>query len=803
MSKHSKRQGEAANAPPPAAFAPVTEPFFSRGVLRALGAILALSLLMFADLLFAPVPKVISQPGTDLTSGEADSRAYVIDHIRRGKLPLWCPHIYSGTPWLSQLQSGALYPVNLLFLPFSTERMVVVDVWLHLFLLGAGLCLWLRALHRSPLACFVAGAIGMFCGPVFLHVYAGHLNNIAAMTWAPWLFLGARLVADGRLRCGAITGAIALGLQFLSGHIQYAYYTCIATALYALACLPDTRRRLLFLAVMASLASVAVALAAAQILPGIADLSTSARGGKGTAYAFAAMFSFPPENVLTLLSPDLFGNITSFMYWGRCNHWEMTLFYGTAGLVLTCAGLASADSRARRTLAIPLALLFILALGSHTPLFPLLFKYAPGFNSLRGNSKFTFPCILFALALAGYGVDALLQGNRRRRLGWSALASAAACAAAALALLATNGGGLWRDLLGMIRSSGESYLPPQWFDSAHNAAASARFAAFRLLIPAASLGIVGAVLLAKLRPTFRASSIALLAIAEVFLFSRSARVTFSLAGYREDTGQEAVRRYVAGRRPDERLLLADEPNTALYTGANNIWGYGVVPQRRYLEFMAWTQGIDPDLTTQYVPFQRLDPLFALLRLRRAIVSDGHALRLVDAPAPPMEHVQLISRCRVLPGRDAIFQAMRESGFDPRSEVLLEREPNPRPIDLGSQPGTVRITDSTNDWLDIEADVKAPAILLVTDPYAPSWQAVALPGGVPQAYEVLPADYILRAIPLGIGHHKLRLEFRPAGFALGLWTSFAAWLGLLGWAMAIALSKRRRGAAIDVDKGAHP
>lgn len=794
MAGHGNRQAGAAATPAPPPPEPASEPFFSRGVLRALGAILALSLLMFADLLFAPNPRTLSQPGTDLTAGEADGRVFTLDRLRHGELPLWCPHMYAGIPWATELQAGALYPPGLLLLPFSIERGVAVHVWLHLFLLGAGLCLWARALRLHPLACFSAGALGMFCGPVFLHVYAGHLNNIAAMAWAPWLLLATRLAADGKFRAGVLVGAPALGMQLLSGQAQYAYYTCIATGLYALACLPGARRRVRFLAVMAALVGGAVALAAAQLIPGLVGLGSAARGGRSAAYAFAAMFSFPPENVLTLLSPDFFGNITGFMYWGRCNHWEMTLFFGTGGLGLAAAGLAAANSRARWPLAVPLVLLFVLALGSHTPLFPLLYKYAPGFDSLRGNSKFTFPCILFALALAAHGVDALLRGARPRRLGWTAVAGAAACAAVAMALLATDGGGLWRDLLGMIRKSGESYLPAQWFDSSDNAVASAHFAAFRLLISAATLGILGGALLAPLRPVARAASIVLLALAEVLVFSRSARVTFNLATYREDTGQEAVRRYVAGRPPGERLLMTDEPNTALYTGANNLWGYGTIPQRRYLEFMAWTQGIDPDATTQYVLFQRLDPLFAMLRLRGAVVLDEQALKFVNAPAEPMERVHLVSRYRVLPGRDAIFQAMKESGFDPRSEVLLEREPSPRPIDLGSPPGAARVTGSANDWLEIEADVKAPAVLLVTDPYHRFWRAVALPGGVSQAYEVMPADYILRAVPLGVGHHKLRMEFRPAGFVPGLWISAVAWIGILAWLAAMAALRRSRSLA---------
>ena len=40
--------------------------------------------------------------------------------------------------------------------------------------------------------------------------------------------------------------------------------------------------------------------------------------------------------------------------------------------------------------AIAAGVLFLLALGSHTPLFRVLYAWVPGFGSFRGNSKFIF-----------------------------------------------------------------------------------------------------------------------------------------------------------------------------------------------------------------------------------------------------------------------------------------------------------------------------------------------------------------------------------------------------------------------------
>ena len=179
----------------------------------------------------------------------------------------------------------------------------------------------------------------------------------------------------------------------------------------------------------------------------------------------------------------------------------------------------------------------------------------------------------------------------------------------------------------------------------------------------------------------------------------------------------------------------------------------------------------------YVKFVRYDPLFAMLRLRYALGQHGNELEIGDAPEPPMSHLQLVSTYRVLPYRNAIFDALRSATFDPAREVILESEPEPRPSPFESA-GTARIVAASTDALEIEADVEQPAILLITDAFTPSWRAVALSGSVQTNYKLLPANYILRAVPLLAGHHHLRLEYARDALAIGKWISILAALAFL-------------------------
>ena len=100
-------------------------------------------------------------------------------------------------------------------------------------------------------------------------------------------------------------------------------------------------------------------------------------------------------------------------------------------------------------------------------------------------------------------------------------------------------------------------------------------------------------------------------------------------------------------------------------------------------------------------------------------------------------------------------------------------------------------------MEIEAELAQPAVLLVTDVWTPSWRAVALDPGDQRRYEVMPANYVLRAVPLDRGRHRLRLEYAPGAFRIGAAVSLIA---LAAWLAAVWLAWQAvtRGSAFSPD-----
>jgi len=276
-----------------------------------------------------------------------------------------------------------------------------------------------------------------------------------------------------------------------------------------------------------------------------------------------------------------------------------------------------------------------------------------------------------------------------------------------------------------------------------------------------------------------------LLVLEMFVVARNSRDTF-------DTNTVVMpgeKKFLDEHPGDYRIINPINSNSGMSIGAQDMWGSDPGVVRRYAEFATWSQGGDPDQATQYVQFAKFDPLYAMLRLKYVFVTDQNQFRHIEAPAAPLPRLLLVSKYRVLKKRDMIFAAMREPFFDPRKEVLLESPPTPAPVESGD-PGTVKLMGSSTDEMTLEADLAQPAVLLITDLYTPGWKAVSLEGSVQEHYDLLPANYIIRAIPLAAGHHHLKVEYAPIEYRIGKWISILAWLAFVGGVVGLVVRRNR-------------
>jgi hypothetical protein len=739
-------------------------------------------LLLLVAVVVASLPPgmLLGYRGADLPSQFVPWRAFAVASLRAGHFPLWNPYTYAGEPFMGDGQSALLYPLNGVFLLLPLARAINFTILLHLALLGWGLARWAAQRGLDARAGAVGGAILVLGGAVFPHVYSGHLSNLCAMAWAPWILGGLERWWAAKERIGLFQASGAIGLQILAGHFQYVFFTGIAAGVSALVWTAAERtawRRIL--PAVAACYLVGAALAAAQLWPGLAAAGEGVREARN--FAFSSTFSFPLENFVTLFAPGFFGDFLHSHYWGRWYISEMEVFVGGAGVILILIGALGPESkpRVRRDL-VTAGLLFLLALGAYTPLFRLLFDYVPGFGQIRGMSKFTFPATLFLVLVLAAGADAVLRGRPVRR----GIAYFSVAAALVLALVGAGLAAQPEIIAGPIHDwqvGNQDYLPPAALadhaflhDAGLRAAAALGAAAGIFLL--LGLGLLG---LGR-RPWLRWVPLVLLA-GETLWFTAHNFATMDL----DQATPAALRQFLAAHPGDDRVLTLTGPtsgyNGGFLLGVSDLWGNNPSMLRRYAEFMTFSQGYNPDLTSQYLKFRSLPALYAMLRCRYVFYLGDGQFQTIEAKTEPMPRVQLISHLEIRPTRTELFATMAQPTFDPRRRVLLESRPDPYPVP-SADPGSVRILDASSpDALEIEADVRSPTLLLVTDLYSRDWRATALPGSVQASYQLLPANYILRAVPLAAGHHHLRMEYDPPSFRWGLAVSALAGLAWLAGA----------------------
>jgi len=759
----------------------------------------AFTLAFFARLLFNSTDSVWSKSGNDLTTAVIPWWTFGFHEMLHGNFPLWNPHNFCGTPFFSNFNPGMLYPVHLLCLLLRLQDALNVILTIHVALAGWFTSLWCRNRGVSALGSIVAGVIYMFSGAYFHHSYPGHESPLAAMSLAPLVFLSIDGIFYEFAWRWILLGMLAVGLQCLAGFPQAVYYTGLMSALYVVMRIVFYENRLLILRRFVLIYGGGAMIAAVQLLPGLQTAGESVRQG-GNSFEFASSGALPPENLVHLLAPFVLGDLERSPYVGIGYPWELSVFCGASTLVLAGAGAVCGDPRTRRFATTLAVISLVLALGVNIkPVYTALFYALPLFKSFRVAARFNWFMTLYIAMLAGIGFDVLVSIRPWKR--WPTLVAfggAVAVGVLAVCCASSAGAGIngaWGHFVQSLgsRSSGDVFIVPRVVDDAM-VIATGKFAAWQFGQTAVALCCMAGVLLSLRWWPQCAYLLAGVTIIEMVIFANSILVWGPMYQRYPANWTQAVYTDSAGFRYLHPTL--EFPNTAMLYNFDDLYGYDPVTLKRYSDLIAITQDVDPDRTNFVTQIARVKypQLFQMLRchdifyIQEGQNPDGSRARgaaIMQVP-DPMPELQLVSRYVVAPSRDEVAAAIRQPSFNPRQLVVLESQPDPAPPPArpAAAPGWADVVGRSTDWLEIKAELSAPAILLVTDAYSKAWRARPLEENGPQpAYTVMPANYALRAIPLAAGKHHFILEYVPIGFTIGKWISIAsilAWISAFVW-----------------------
>ena len=770
--------------------------------------LLGMTLAMFAGVLFLPGDRVLSQLAMDTSTVWVYWRQFGFEQLRAGNLALWNPHVFSGFPFLGDFQSALLYPPNwILYLTLPLARAIDCEFALHVFLLGLFMAMWAGRYKLHPLAVLLAACVVMFGRPFFGEILLGHLPPMDSMAWVPLILLSIDSLLDQPCAKWAIVGIFAFSMLVLAGYPQVLFNTIATCAIYVAIRLVRAPRPVRTVLALSVVGAGAVLICAGQLWAGLQAAAEGTRQG-GASFVFASSFSLSYDNFLTLLVPDFFGDMIRLPIWANWGA-NANLFFGLTGLTMAILG-TSVKSGHRVAWIIMVVVLLCIALGPNAQLFGLLYRVVPGFNLFRRQGAYGFESMLFMAMLSAFGMDALIRSAAGAKTAAAGLLivglALGAFGAAARAGASVTFNAIWHDLYQVFV---KFQSPPILFRQSDPGfvAAAERFAGVGCLIAAGTCLVLAGLLFARSRHPQAAYILAVFGVAEAFGFARFNLTTFHLAA----TVPAQVQQFVAAHPGDYRILNPDSDgslnqpiaDSAVPAGANDISGYDPLVLRRYSEFMFYSQGLDPDVPDNFFLYiSRPSSMWRLLRLRYVfsgdrvipidfpILRNGVTQRVEDLP-----HLLLVDGWRRIEHRNDILAALRAPSFDAGKTVILESDPEPAPVP-GPEPGAARLLSTTTDSLTIAADVTQPALLLITDSYSRYWRAVALRGSSQSEYQVMPADYTLMAVPLGPGHHLIRLEYAPSGWIIGRWISLASLLifvaAIVWWLRGARVPDRHQG-----------
>jgi hypothetical protein len=762
-----------------------------------------LTVLVFRRYLLAPPGSMLI--GQDTIAAGIMMRSFFVDQFHAlGRLPLWNPYLYGGVPTIEAGSGDILYPPA--FALHMLMPLVQALAWkliLHVFLAGLSMYGCARAYGTSRFVALFVGAGWLLSANLVSLVFGGQDGKMYVITLFP-AALGALVHALDRrrwvdfLRFGAIAGLL------LMAHPQLAFYAWVALGLYALAVIiarrADGGRPLLRRLAGGGLSlCVALGVSAVVLLPMYRYLrSDSPRAGPGLGFETASSYALNPEEVVNFVVPDFSG--VNDTYWGR-NPLKHNVEYG--GVVVLGLGLAALfglrGDRRRLGLGLMAGLSLLYAMGATTPAFRLMYLTIPGLRNFRAPSLASFVALTAISVLAALLLERIFRDRHGRE---GLIAIRVMTSLAVLALLIT------------ILAQGSPPLAA-WFavfgatPRAETAAANLGAISLGGLLAALWCGGAAGVLLAWRRGLIEASLAAMIltALTAVDLLRVDSRYV-QVAPYQQffpaDPGLEPLRSQLG---PGERVL----PLPGILPGGGpeggylatyrmaEVFGYHSNQLRWYdqLTRRAERNAITSAQQQQdyWLSFLRSPALKALSG--RLILLPGQiklpgltllgsnqslALYRNDGALPG---VAVIPRVVVEPDSTRMIALLWDTTFSvARTALVSSRVPG---LDsTGTATGTARLLENGADSVLIEASSTAPAMLLISRTYHPSWQA-QLDG---RNVTPIRVDHALLGIPLSGGTHRVLLRYRPAIVFKAKRISMTAWgVVLLASLIAAALSFR--------------
>jgi hypothetical protein len=741
----------------------------------------------------------------DISMHKGMSKEIVDYRNKFHKEPLWTNSMFGGMP---AYQISVLYPSNLV---------VYLDRFVHLGIPGPANLVFLYLLGfyfllivlKIDYRLAIGGALAFaFSSYFFIIIEAGHNSKANAISYMAPVIAGFILTFRGRYLLGGAVSALALALEICANHLQITYYLFFILFLLAVEELYNAFKSKAYSGFLKSSGVLLVVVLVAigcnfNNLWSTYDYGKYTTRGKselvekmsssGLDKDYALGWSYGVTETMTLLIPNFMGGASQIelspgshtyealiqnqvppvqarqyikqmpVYWGDQPFTSGPTYVGAIVCFLFILGLFVVKGPMKWWLLITTVLSILLAWGKNFELLTdLFFDYVPGYNKFRAVSmiliiaELTIPLLGFlALKKIFSGDQAIEEHKKAVKLSFYIVGG--------ITLLFALFPGMFFEFTAAVDEQLKSSGNPDWLINAiredrKSLLQQDAFRSFAFIVLAA--GLIWAFVINKIAPKYVYVGLSLLILLDLGF------VTKRYLHNDNFVSKSQVQQPFQASSADLQILQDPDPdyrvmNTTLSTFNDastsyfhkSIGGYHGAKLKRYQEL------IERQISKNNMA------VLNMLNAKYFIVQPDKAPEPIAQQNPgALGHAWFVKECKIVANADSEINAL--TNFDPAKTAIVDKR-------------YAELTKSFKSRLDSSAKIK----LLSYEPndlvyqskssseemavfseiyYENGWNAY-IDGKLSPHFR---ANYVLRAMLVPPGDHKIEFKFEPASYAKG-------------------------------------
>lgn len=729
--------------------------FFLRGLLPIPADIITGVYFPWYDLHFSGFPAGVPVKNnilSDVVSITYPWRKLAVDLMKEGTLPLWNPYILSGSALLANFTSVPFYPLNIIYwiIP-NFSKAWSLQVILQPILAGVFMYLFLKNNKLSKLSSLFGSLVWGFSG--FFMVWLEYNTIVQASLYFPLILYSIQKSLENKKYYLLLS--LAISLSFYAGYPQITFYELIFAGLFVLVIYPVLHLKNYLVLVFYVLLGIGLSLPI--LLPGYEATSQSVRQVDDIANQSNLKFILP-QQIITFVAPDYFGNPVSRNYWLTSRSYEnAVVFAGVPAFLLFLASFFLYKKEKSR----------LLYYSWLTVLIAVLLAFQNPISQYLGNSNI----FLFSSSVMGRVAIVLMFGI-----------------AVSTSIVFESVIRRKFPLVRMLIPIGAVACLIAGF--AYSAFGSHNFVALRNLILPSSLLIgclVLTIVLIKLKKYTYLILVGfiLLEMLDLYRFhDKYNPFTDPQFLYPKTPLTDFLLTQTPGRFESE-LGPIMPPNMWMPYGLSSSSGQDAVGSLRYNKFLEFINNGYFKTSNRYMQIANYSsPLFDFLGITNVaavkrkngnpdfegvadkkldnpkfqkVFEDGRSLVLKNTKAYP--RIFAVENY-VLAKTDNEFAELFNSSLDLRKTVILEEVPKE-----SFSKSDVKIENIKFEANSTSADVvsSGSTMIVLTQSYFPGWNAY-IDGIKTKLYR---ADYDFMAVSVPAGEHRLSVRYEPLSFKLGV------------------------------------